>query len=84
MDQKATILIAPSVRNESCSIHVNSSIFHQTGAADVLQAFFIVMLTLAIVGANLVLIIVINCRRYSSFIHPQVCNQNIQRVITQI
>jgi hypothetical protein len=31
-----------------------------------------VMLTLAIVGANLVLIIVINCRRYSSFIHPQV------------
>lgn len=72
MDQKATILTAPSLRNESCLNHVNTSIFQQTGASDVIQAFFIVMLTLAIVGANLVLIIVINCRRYSSFIHPQV------------
>lgn len=72
MDQKATILTAPSLRNESCLNHVNISIFQQTGASDVIQAFFIVMLTLAIVLSNFVLIIVINCRRYSSFIHPQV------------
>jgi len=72
MDLKATILTAPSLRNESCSNRVNTSLFQQTGASDVIQAFFIMTLTLAIVGANLVLIIVINCRRYSSFIHPQV------------
>ncbi|XP_070505572.1 trace amine-associated receptor 1 [Chironomus tepperi] len=71
MDLKATILTAPSLRNESCSNRVNTSLFQQTGASDVIQAFFIMTLTLAIVGANLVLIIVINCRRYSSFIHPQ-------------
>lgn len=77
MDLKATILTAPSLRNESCSNRVNTSLFQQTGASDVIQAFFIMTLTLAIVGANLVLIIVINCRRYSSFIHPQVSTVSV-------
>ncbi|CAO1431342.1 unnamed protein product [Diamesa serratosioi] len=73
MDLKsATILIPPSIRNISCSHpRYTSSYFTNTGAMDFIQAFFIMMLTIAIVGANLMVIIVINCRRYSSFIHPQ-------------
>jgi len=76
MDLKATILIAPLLRNSSCSHSrfENSSYLSEIGASEVIQAFFITTLTLAIVGANLVVIIVINCRRYSSFIHPQVCS----------
>ena len=74
MDLKsATILIPPSIRNISCSHpRYTASFFANTGAIDFIQAFFIMMLTIAIVVANLMVIIVINCRRYSSFIHPQV------------
>lgn len=74
MDLKsATILIPPSIRNISCSHpRYTASYFANTGAIDFIQAFFIMMLTIAIVVANLMVIIVINCRRYSSFIHPQV------------
>lgn len=74
MDLKsATILIPPSIRNISCSHpRYTASFFANTGAIDFIQAFFIMMLTIAIVVANLMVIIVINSRRYSSFIHPQV------------
>lgn len=72
MDQKVTILVAPLLKNSSCDNANFSTVLANLGATDVLQAFFIMTLTLAIVGANLVVIIVINCRRYQSFIHPQV------------
>lgn len=72
MDQKITILIAPLLKNSSCDNANSSTFLANLGALDVIQAFFIMTLTLAIVGANLVVIIVINCRRYASFIHPQV------------
>lgn len=74
MDQKVTILTAPLLKNSSCE-NANSSLFlTNLGVLDVIQAFFIMTLTLAIVGANFVVIVVINCRRYASFIHPQVCD----------
>ena len=72
MDQKITILVAPLLRNSSCENGNSSTFLSNLGAADVLQAFFIMTLTIGIVGANFVVIIVINCRRYASFIHPQV------------
>lgn len=75
MDHKITILIAPLLKNSSCDNANSSTFLANLGALDVLQAFFIMTLTLAIVGANLVVIIVINCRRYASFIHPQVCEK---------
>lgn len=72
MDQKITILVAPLLKNSSCENGNASTFLNNLGALDVIQAFFIMTLTLGIVGANLVVIIVINCRRYASFIHPQV------------
>lgn len=74
MDQKITILVAPLLKNSSCDNGNSSTFLSNLGVLDVLQAFFIMTLTLAIVGANSVVIIVINCRRYASFIHPQVCD----------
>jgi hypothetical protein len=74
MDQKVTILVAPLLKNSSCENGNSSTFLANLGATDVIQAFFIMTLTIAIVGANLVVIIVINCRRYASFIHPQVSN----------
>ena len=72
MDQKITILVAPLLKNSSCENGNSSTFLSNLGATDVIQAFFIMTLTIAIVGANFVVIIVINCRRYASFIHPQV------------
>jgi predicted signal transduction protein with EAL and GGDEF domain len=72
MDQKVTILVAPLLKNSSCENGNFSTFLANLGATDLIQAFFIMTLTIAIVGANLVVIIVINCRRYASFIHPQV------------
>lgn len=77
MDHKITILVAPLLRNSSCDNGNSSTFLSNLGALDVIQAFFIMTLTLAIVGANLVVIIVINTRRYASFIHPQVCGESI-------
>lgn len=74
MDLKAnTGLVAPSLRNISCSHprYVNN-LFSNIGPSDILQAFFILILTFAIVGANLMVIFVINSRRYALYIHPQV------------
>lgn len=73
MDHKITILVAPLLKNSSCENANSSTFITNLGALDVIQAFFIMTLTLAIVGANFVVIVVINCRRYASFIHPQVC-----------
>jgi hypothetical protein len=77
MDLKSTItLIPPSIRNISCSHpRYEGTFLSNIGATELIQAFFILILTFAIIGANLMVIIVINCRRYSSFIHPQVSMQ---------
>lgn len=75
MDLKSTtILIPPSVKNISCSHprYEGTTLISNIGATEFIQAFFIIVITFAIVGSNLMVIIVINCRRYSSFIHPQV------------
>jgi hypothetical protein len=73
MDQKSTWLTPPPFHNSSCShprflseSHVNITLWDMT------QALFILLLSAGILGANLLLVLVINSRRYSKYIHSQV------------
>lgn len=79
MDSKGVWLIAPSVRNSSCShprYATTGSLLLNIGIGEAIQAFLVLCLTLGIIGANLIVIFVINNRRYSAYIHPQViCRQ---------
>ena len=74
MDSKAgTWLVAPNVRNASCNHpRYSTSLIYYVGPLDTIQALLILMLTVGIIGANLLVIFVINHRRYSPYIHPQV------------
>ncbi|XP_058463405.1 5-hydroxytryptamine receptor 1D isoform X1 [Malaya genurostris] len=73
MDLKAgKNLVAPAINNISCSSNrFTGNFFAQIGPLDVLQALFIVFLTFLVISANLMVIIVINSRRYAAYIHPQ-------------
>lgn len=75
MDPKAGVwLVAPSVRNASCS-HPRfsaNSLWTLVGPMEAIQAFLVLSLAVGIIGANLMVILVINNRRYSPYIHPQV------------
>ncbi|XP_055705323.1 trace amine-associated receptor 1 [Phlebotomus papatasi] len=74
MDPKAGVwLVAPSVRNASCS-HPRfsaNSLWTLVGPMEAIQAFLVLSLAVGIIGANLMVILVINNRRYSPYIHPQ-------------
>lgn len=75
MDLKpGTYLIAPNIKNVSCSHprYTTHPLYTYIGPFDVIQAIIILMLTIGVIGANLILIFVINHRRYSPYIHPQV------------
>lgn len=76
MDLKSgSWLIAPSVRNSSCSHpRYTHSLIYYIGPFDIIQALLILTLTIGIIGANLMVIIIINHRRYSPYIQPQVYN----------
>ncbi|XP_049542467.1 5-hydroxytryptamine receptor 1D [Anopheles darlingi] len=73
MDLKAgKHLVAPAINNISCSQNrFAGHFFHQIGPFDVIQALFIVLLTFLVISANLMVIVVINSRRYAAYIHPQ-------------
>ncbi|XP_052860781.1 5-hydroxytryptamine receptor 1D [Anopheles cruzii] len=73
MDLKAgKHLVAPAINNISCSHNrFAGHFFAQIGPFDVIQALFIVLLTFLVIGANLMVILVINSRRYAAYIHPQ-------------
>ncbi|KAK6639733.1 hypothetical protein RUM43_008008 [Polyplax serrata] len=73
MEQKTTWLTAPSLQNSSCSHPRYSSVrgmSHLT-ISDVVQASIVLLLSLGILVANILVIIVINSRRYSKYIHSQ-------------
>lgn len=78
MDLKGGIwLVAPLVKNLSCSHPRYAGKFiNHIGPGDTIQAFLVICLTIGVVGANLMVIFVINSRRYSSYIHPQVNHFN--------
>uniref|UniRef100_A0A182MP87 G-protein coupled receptors family 1 profile domain-containing protein n=1 Tax=Anopheles culicifacies TaxID=139723 RepID=A0A182MP87_9DIPT len=73
MDLKAgKHLVAPAINNISCTNNrFAGHFFHQIGPFDVIQALFIVLLTFLVISANLMVILVINSRRYAAYIHPQ-------------
>lgn len=83
MDPKAgSWLIAPNLKNASCS-HPRyiGSFLHNIGPIETIQALIIFMLTVGIIGANLLVIFVINHRRYSPYIHPQVCVVRVLQIL---
>lgn len=74
MHHKTVVLIAPPLQNSSCA-HPRfgiASFFTSLTFGDVLQALVILLLTFGVLAANMLLIVVINSRRYSKYIHPQV------------
>lgn len=74
MDLKAgKHLVAPAINNISCSEDrfAKVSFLGQLHPFDVLQALFIVFLTFLVISANLMVILIINSRRYAAYIHPQ-------------
>lgn len=74
MDLKSGLwLVAPSVKDASCSNpRYSGSFISSIGPLEIVQGLLILMLTIGIIGANLLLIFVINHRRYSPYIQPQV------------
>lgn len=75
MDLKSgTLLVPPAVKNSSCSHSRYSShnFLHFVGIAETIEAVLILILTLGVIGANTLVIFVINNRRYSPYIHQQV------------
>ncbi|KAJ3664510.1 hypothetical protein Zmor_000070 [Zophobas morio] len=73
MHHKTTILVAPALQNISCTHprYSQASFLSMLGPGDVLQAFIVLMLTVGVLAANVLLILVINSRRYSKYIHSQ-------------
>lgn len=76
MDLKSgTLLVPPAVKNSSCSHprYTTHNFLHYVGIAETIEAVLILILTLGVIGANALVIFVINNRRYSPYIHQQVC-----------
>lgn len=74
MDLKpGAYLTPPNIKNVSCT-HPRyiQPLYYYIGPFDVVQALVILSITIGIIGANLMLIFVINHRRYSPYIHPLV------------
>lgn len=73
MHHKTVELVAPPLQNSSCSNpRFGAGFFASLTFGDVLQALVILTLTFGVLAANMLLILVINSRRYSKYIHPQV------------
>ncbi|GBP47811.1 hypothetical protein EVAR_79660_1 [Eumeta japonica] len=69
---KGAELVAPSLANSSCWASGRGWPATLPAAADVVKAFFIFTLSMAIVFGNLVLICVLNNKRYVKYIDNQV------------
>ncbi|XP_066909719.1 trace amine-associated receptor 8c-like, partial [Halyomorpha halys] len=67
MEGKGGNLIAPLVHNFSCSKTLPAHI----SVGSVIQATFILLLSAGIFFANILVILVVNSRRYSKYIHQQ-------------
>ncbi|CAG9787828.1 unnamed protein product [Diatraea saccharalis] len=68
---KGALLVAPSLSNSSCWINGKGWPSTFPAPSDILKAFFIFALSMAIVFGNLVLICVLNNRRYIKYIDNQ-------------
>lgn len=71
---RSTVLTAPLLYNSSCwhpRIYTNGLLFRVT-VSGITESAFVSLLTIAILIANLMVIVTINSDRYTKFIHPQV------------
>ncbi|XP_072396800.1 trace amine-associated receptor 1 isoform X1 [Diabrotica undecimpunctata] len=73
MQHKVTILVAPALANSSCNHprYMHITFFSALTFGDVVQAVLVLLVTVGVLGANMLLILVINSRRYSKYIHSQ-------------
>ncbi|KAJ9593099.1 hypothetical protein L9F63_027660, partial [Diploptera punctata] len=73
MDHKSTWLTPPPLHNSSCTHprYLSASNINNITLWDMTQALFILLLSAGILGANLLVILVINSRRYTKYIHSQ-------------
>ncbi|XP_065170945.1 probable G-protein coupled receptor 21 isoform X2 [Atheta coriaria] len=73
MHHKTTILVAPALQNSSCTHprYHNVGLIAGLGPAEFVQGLIVFLITLGVLLANLLLILVINSRRYSKYIHSQ-------------
>ncbi|KAH8390179.1 hypothetical protein KR200_008853 [Drosophila serrata] len=74
MDLKTgSLLVAPAVKNSSCSHprYSGHNFIAHIGIAETIEAVLILVLTLGVIGANCLVIFVINNRRYAAYIHQQ-------------
>lgn len=73
MEQRSTWLTAPPLQNSSCSHprYSNVRTMSHLTVGDVTQAALVLLLSIGILVANVLVIIVINSRRYSKYIHSQ-------------
>ncbi|XP_037883365.1 5-hydroxytryptamine receptor 1D isoform X2 [Glossina fuscipes] len=74
MDLKSgTLLMPPTVTNSSCSHprYATHNFIQQVGIVETIEAALILSLTLGVIGANSLVICVINNTRYSVYIHQQ-------------
>lgn len=74
MDSKVSWMVAPALHNSSCSHprYAGGWWAASPSLVDLVQAPFILLLSLGILVANILLICVINSRRYAKYIHAQV------------
>ncbi|XP_025201329.1 trace amine-associated receptor 1 [Melanaphis sacchari] len=70
---RSTVLTAPLLYNSSCwhpRIYTNGLLFRIT-VSGITESAFVSLLTVAILVANLMVIVTINSDKYTKFIHPQ-------------
>lgn len=84
MEHKQTILLAPALSNSSCwRRDTSEATWTGPGPGELLRATLILVLSLGILCANLLVICVINSRRYSKYIHAQVGKLNKYKKIVK-
>ncbi|XP_076397721.1 green-sensitive opsin-3 isoform X5 [Megachile rotundata] len=72
MEHKQTILLPPALSNSSCwQRDTSEPTWTVPGPAELLRAALILLLSLGILCTNLLVICVINSKRYSKYIHAQ-------------
>ncbi|XP_022908743.2 trace amine-associated receptor 8c isoform X1 [Onthophagus taurus] len=72
MHHKTMVLVAPSLHNMSCSHpRFDPDVWRSMDFSGSLQATIVLILTVGVLAANMMLILIINSRKYSKYIHSQ-------------
>lgn len=82
ISSKSSLLVPPSLHNSSCSHPRYGPVGPTASLGGLVQGTIILTLFVGIIVANLLVIIVINSRRYSKYIHAQVRHQYCPYLLT--